>query len=402
MNKHQRTQIEKLLDDLPKTERVRLFKQAAARRLEAQRARKKHEDPDDPPRARTKDDTVRDWAIKILAERAQQNDGARPDPNPDSQAVHRGLVVSVGRRSCLIDDDGRLESCLLSPDIAARQHELLAVGDEAIYEPAPPPGRSRLVRVLPRRTTLSRPDPRQPSRTRVIVANIDAVVIVVSVVAPALHPRLIDRYLVAVQRGGAEPIICVNKIDQLPPGDRSELEQLEPYRRIGIRVIEASAETGAGIEDLRAAIAGKTCAFVGHSGVGKSSLANALDPSLGVKVGTISEAHRRGQHTTTASSLHVIEGGAKVIDTPGVRSFSLDNLSPEQIREAFTEFSPFVDDCRYNDCTHLHEPKCAVRAAAELGQIPIERYETYRRILTEAATDTATERIRPLPESGDD
>lgn len=370
-----------------KVERNRLFKEAAERRLQARKSRRKSEREIDVPTGRRRSDPLREWALRILAERERESSAS--DSTGEGSI---GVVVRVGRRRCTIEQSGRLFECLLSPDQADTQHEDMAVGDRVLFVAGQGGEPARLSRVLPRQSELSRPDPRRPGRRRVIVANVDVVVIVVSVVAPPLHPRLIDRYLVAVQRGGGRPVVCVNKIDRLVPGDRAWLDVLDPYRRVGIRVIETSAQTGRGIEDLRAELGGCTCAVVGHSGVGKSSLANALDPSLGAKVGQISDASQRGRHTTVASSLHLLPGDIRLIDTPGVRSFSLEDMTVAEVREAFPEFAQLAESCRYRDCTHTHEPGCRVREAAACDQIPASRYETYRRILHDlGVTDTGPE-----------
>lgn len=379
MNPHQRRQLEALLDAMSKVDRNRLFKEAADRRLGAQKSRRKSERDVDVPSGKRRSDPLREWALRILAERQRDAPASAGAGREGGSSV--GVVVRVGRRRCTVEEAGALIECLLSPDQADAQHEDLAVGDRVEFMPGLGDDSARLSRVLPRKSELSRPDPRRPGRRRVIVANVDVVVIVVSVVAPPLHPRLIDRYLVAVQRGGARPVVCVNKIDRLDPDERGVLALTEPYRRVGIRVIETSAQTGAGIDELRAELRGCTCALVGHSGVGKSSLANALDPALGAKVGGVSSASQRGRHTTVASSLHHLPGDIRVIDTPGVRSFSLEDMSISEVREAFPEFAAHAECCRYRNCTHTHEPGCRVRAAAQGDEIPASRYETYRRIL---------------------
>ncbi|RMH13688.1 MAG: ribosome small subunit-dependent GTPase A [Planctomycetota bacterium] len=378
MNPHQRRQLEAKFEQLSRSEQARLLREARERRREAQQSKKRSERGLDLPPSRRKADPIRDWALKILAERAETLDST-----DDPRAVERksGTVVRVGRRRCTVLADGEPTECLLSPEQAAAQHEELAVGDEVLIEPGSGQAPGRLVRVLPRRTELSRPDPRRPGRRRVIVANVDIVVIVVSVESPPLHPRLIDRYLIAVQRGGAEPVVCVNKIDRLNAHNRSVLKLLEPYRRVGVRVVEVSAESGKGLDELRRILHNTTCALVGHSGVGKSSLVNALDPQARARVGIVSKSSKRGRHTTVQSTLHLIDGGIRLIDTPGVRSFSLDDMSAEEVRSAFAEFDEPALSCRYRNCTHTHEPGCAVRAAAEADEIPMERYRTYLRIL---------------------
>jgi ribosome biogenesis GTPase len=215
----------------------------------------------------------------------------------------------------------------------------------------------------------------------VIAANIDAVVIVAAVKAPPLHPRLIDRYLIAIERGGAEPIICVNKIDLLAPAEAAaEREKLRPYEELGIRVLACSAGEGRGIGELLTALAGKLCVFVGHSGVGKSSLLNALKPELGLVTNTLRTGDGKGRHTTTGSHLYELSHGVRVIDTPGIREFGLWKLTLDEARWYFDEFTQLAPQCRFADCSHLHEPACAVRQAVENGRIAAARYESYRRI----------------------
>ena len=321
-------------------------------------------------------------------------------------------MVGLTRRRAEVavagEDQARV--CRLSAELAGRQQSGIAVGDRVVLGPIDAPGADEsheVVGVLDRRTKLARPDAHDPRQERVVAANVDTVVIVVSVVSPPLHPRLIDRYLIAIQAGGADALIAVNKLDLLAPQDRGpELAVLDPYRDAGVPVIECVAEPGgdseARVDDLRAALAGKTCAFVGHSGVGKSSLANALDPSLGLETGRVRGADERGRHTTTASSMHTIGSGGgaiRVIDTPGVRFFGLADTTPERLRESFPEFADHAPSCRFSDCTHEHEPGCAVQDAVARGTIARARYETYLRLLAELRDGVrpgdVRERIRP-------
>ena len=236
--------------------------------------------------------------------------------------------------------------------------------------------------VLPRRTLLSRPDPHDPAIERVIAANIDIVCIVVSLVAPPLHPRLIDRMLVGVQRGGAEPLIVVNKVD-LADEDELEVaaELLLPYADIDVPIVFVSAEQRAGLDELRDHLRGRICAFVGHSGVGKSSLVNAIYPIAAARTGEVRERDGRGRHTTSASRLYRFDDGTQVADTPGIRSFGLWLPTAEELRSYFPEFDELAVRCRFSDCTHTHEPDCAVREAVEAGEVSEYRYETWVRIL---------------------
>ncbi|MCZ6597639.1 MAG: ribosome small subunit-dependent GTPase A, partial [Planctomycetota bacterium] len=155
---------------------------------------------------------------------------------------------------------------------------------------------------------------------------------------------------------------------------------LEPLVAAGVQVVACSAESGEGVADLEERLAGRTCVFVGHSGVGKSSLLNALDPELGIKVSAVRESDGKGRHTTSASTLHRLPCGARVIDTPGVREFGLWNLSAEELAGYFPELAKHAAGCRFRDCSHDHEPDCAVRAAVASGGIPAARWRSYLRI----------------------
>ncbi len=292
------------------------------------------------------------------------------------------MVIAVSSGRCRLFFEGREMDCVVPSEIARRQRSELAVGDRVIAEPADG-ALWRLVQVLPRRSALSRPDPLNPHVQRLIAANLDLVVHVVTVKAPPLRPRLIDRFLIAIQRGGARPAICVNKIDLVE--DRQEtLQPLGVYRELGIPVVACSARSGEGLDELRRLIDGQTCALVGHSGVGKSALLNALDSRLQLATGDL---HKRGtgRHTTTAASLYDLGDNTYVIDTPGIREFGLWDLTLESLRDYFPEFEEAAEWCRFNDCAHLHEPDCEVKRRVESGQISRARYEAYVRLAEDLA-----------------
>ncbi len=279
------------------------------------------------------------------------------------------VVINVTSARCRVFRDGAELDAAVPPEIAARQKSALAVGDRVLLDE-----NGRLAAILPRRTVLSRPDPLNPHLQRLIAANIDVVANVVSMKSPPLRPRLIDRYLIAIQRGGAAPLIVANKVDL----DR-DLAPLRDYEDLGVPVMACSTKTGEGLDALRSALAGKTSALVGHSGVGKSSILNALDDRLEIATGDL---HRRGtgRHTTTSSTLHDLGGGTLIIDTPGIREFGLWDLTPRTLRESFPEFEEAAELCRFNDCTHLHEPACEVKERVERGELSRARYDTYVRL----------------------
>jgi len=283
-----------------------------------------------------------------------------------------GIVISVSSGRCRVFQDGRELDVLVPGDVAARQKSALAVGDRVIVDET-----SKLTAVLPRRTVLARPDPHMKHVQRLIAANVDVVVHVVSLKSPPLRPRLIDRFLIAIQRGGAQPVICVNKIDLIE--SPAALPDLDPYRDLGVAVIPCSTKTGEGLEALRAQVEGRMTALVGHSGVGKSSIINALDTSLTIATNTL---HRRGtgRHTTSASTLYDFGGGTYLIDTPGIREFGLWDLDRESLRDYFPEFEEAAEHCRFTNCTHVHEPDCEVKERVEHGELNRARYETYVRL----------------------
>ncbi len=260
---------------------------------------------------------------------------------------------------------------------AHRMNHSLVVGDEVTVGMVG--DQLCVLSVRPRRTKLSRPDVNDSNIEKLIVANVDSVLIVVSVVSPPLHPRLIDRYLIAIQNGGAKPLICVNKIDLLE--DMTELEVLEPYRKIGIPVIQCSTRDTLGIDELRDLLQGQMVVFVGHSGVGKSSLINAFAPELNLVTGGISEGYGRGTHTTTVSSLHRLPHGTTLVDTPGIRSFGLWSVTQNEIERSFPEFVGL--QCKFNDCTHTKEPGCGVLEAVASGAVSGDRYSTFLRLRDE-------------------
>ena len=227
-------------------------------------------------------------------------------------------------------------------------------------------------RVEPRRGVLTRGSRR---REHVIVANVDQLVIVLSLVQPDLKPNLIDRYLALAEKGELAPILCLNKADLADPVELQSL--VGGYSQLGVPTLLTSARTGVGIPRLRELLGGRATVFSGQSGVGKSSLLNAIQPDLALRVKEVSENTQKGQHTTTNSSLIRLATGGWVADTPGVRQLQLWDTAAAEVWEYFRDFRPFAPACGFPDCSHTHEGNCAVRAAVARKLIADRRYQSY-------------------------
>lgn len=216
---------------------------------------------------------------------------------------------------------------------------------------------------------------------QVLVANPDQVVFVFSIRQPAPSLRKLDRFLVVAELNELPALICVNKVDLAEEGEAQEVFGL--YEQIGYPVIYVSARTGEGIDELREALKGRLSVLAGSSGVGKSSLLNAMQPGLGLRVREVSDATEKGMHTTRHAELFELDQGGYVADTPGIRALALFDVEPQELDGYFREIAPLVADCQFSDCTHRHEPKCAVRRAVEEGVVSRQRYESYLRLRDE-------------------
>jgi len=237
-------------------------------------------------------------------------------------------------------------------------------------------------RVEPRHGVLAR---RTHGREHIVAANVDQVAIVVSADQPPLKPGLIDRFLISAEKGGLRPLVCINKIDLV------DVQWLQPivglYAQLGCDVVLTSATTGWGLDRLRWLLRGRQTVFAGQSGVGKSSLLNAIQPGLQLKVGEVSAWSGKGRHTTRRAELLPLDFGGWVVDTPGIRQLELWDVVPEEVEGFFVEFRPFVPKCKFPDCMHTHEIQCGVKQAVQLGLISQLRYESYCKIYADELED---------------
>jgi ribosome biogenesis GTPase len=282
-----------------------------------------------------------------------------------------------GLHSIVQLEDGSTRSCAtrrLLKTLSTDQRHVVAAGDIVWVRPE---GKSEgiIERVEPRAGVLSRTS---RGRQHVLVTNVDQLILVTSAAQPRLKPNLIDRYLVTAEKMRIEPIICINKVDLV---HRADLEPLiGVYSQLGYRTLQVSATKGWGIAALRELIRGRSSAFTGQSGVGKSSLLNAIEPGLALRVQEVSEESEKGKHTTTTAELIPLSLGGFVVDTPGIRQFQLWDVIAEEVAGFFRDLRPYVSHCRYPDCTHTHEEPCAVKDAVADGFIDARRYESYLQI----------------------
>ena len=296
-------------------------------------------------------------------------------PMVDVAACLAGRVLRVhGLQSVVETEDRKQYRCSVRRvlrTLATDERNIVTTGDRVWFLPALNDD-GVIERVEPRHGLLTRAS---RGREHVLVANVDQVVIVVSLVEPELKPHLIDRYLVSAEQGGIAPVICLNKADLVDPTPYQPITGL--YSQLGIPTLLTSAASGQGIEELRARLKDRETVFTGQSGVGKSSLLNRIQPELGLRVREVSTGNQKGKHTTTTAELIRLEFGGWVVDTPGIRQFQLWDIIPEEVEGFFPEFRPFVPLCAFPDCTHTHEERCAIKNAVEKRLISASRYTSY-------------------------
>lgn len=296
----------------------------------------------------------------------------------DEDVCRRGRVLSVhGLSSSVQDEDGQIQQCVtrrLLRTLSTDQRHVVVAGDRVLFRPIVDTDLKEgiIERVEPRRGSLRRTS---RGRQHVIVTNVDQVLIVTSAAEPRLKPNLIDRLLVTTEKSGVRPVVCINKIDLVEPASLSPLVGV--FSRMGYEVLLLSARIGFGVDRLKRLLVGRESVVVGQSGVGKSSLLNAVDQSLHLRVEAVSAESEKGRHTTAAARLLPLGCGGYVVDTPGVRQFQLWDVIPEEVAGFYRDVRPYVSLCRFPDCTHTHEDDCAVKDAVADGRLDARRYESY-------------------------
>jgi ribosome biogenesis GTPase len=304
--------------------------------------------------------------------RVQRDDGVVVE------ASLRGRVKksSSGKRA-----DGSLRRDTIS---AAADTLKLTIGDRVRLDTESDGAASAIAEILPRRSRLARRAPGGGQGERIVAANVDQVVIVFAAANPEPHPRMLDRFLVIAEANDLSARIVINKVE-LVGGATVAAERWRDYERAGYPVHYTSVKQREGLEPLHDALAGVVSVLTGPSGVGKSSLLNAMFAGLNLRIGEISESVNKGRHTTVGGYLHPLTGpeGGYVADTPGLREVGMWALSPTELDQCFPELRPFLDGCRFADCRHSVEPGCAVREAVQRGDVSVARYESFIKLRDE-------------------
>ncbi|MCP4954012.1 MULTISPECIES: small ribosomal subunit biogenesis GTPase RsgA [Photobacterium] len=301
--------------------------------------------------------------------------------------AREGLVITRFGQHADVEDPqtGIIHRCNLRRSIQS-----LVSGDRVVWRPGVEAlqGIAGVVEAVhERKSMLTRPD--YYDGVKAVAANVDRIVIVSSIL-PELSLNIIDRYIIAAETIGIKPLIVVNKVDLLTPEQRVDVERkLTQYQNIGYSVRLVSTDTGEGLDDLKIDLKDHVSIFAGQSGVGKSSMVNALMPDVEADIGDVSTNSGLGQHTTTAARLYHFADGGDLIDSPGVREFGLWHLEPEQITEAFVEFRQYLGGCKFRDCKHGNDPGCIIREAVERGDISRERYNSYHKIIESMSENVA-------------
>ncbi len=301
-------------------------------------------------------------------------------------ALKEGLVIkSTGSWYTVKTSDGVIHNCRIKGKFrmqGIRTTNPISVGDRVDFEEKE--DANVIVKILDRKNYIIRKSSNLSKHSQIIAANVDQAFLIVTVNYPLTTTTFIDRFLAAAEAYRIPVNLIFNKIDRYRPNDMERLAELKGiYELIGYKCFEISAKEGTHLDIIREALKGKINLLSGHSGVGKSTLINAIQPGLDLKTGEISEAHSQGKHTTTFSEMFELDFDGYIIDTPGIRGFGTIDMEKEEMSHFFPEIFRTSEHCQFNNCSHLHEPKCAVKGAVEVGEISMTRYESYLGMIME-------------------
>ncbi len=296
----------------------------------------------------------------------------------------RGIVYkSTGTWYTVKSEDGQFFECRIKGKFRIRDIKStnpVAVGDRVLFEIEQTGDETLgvITEIEDRRNYIIRRSVKLSKQTHIIAANIDQVFLLITLKEPKTYTIFIDRFLATSEAYDIPAILLFNKMDIYDDAELKEVEELiSIYRKVGYPCYKISAKTGTGVDALKAHMTGKTNMFAGNSGVGKSTLVNLIAPHIDIRTTEISEQHLQGQHTTTFAEMYDLEFDARIIDTPGIKGFGIVDMDADEIGDYFPELFRLKADCKFNDCLHLDEPKCAVKKALEKGQVSESRYTSY-------------------------
>jgi ribosome biogenesis GTPase len=315
----------------------------------------------------------------VVGEDVGESAGFQVELEVSPDRCRPGRVMQVfGLASIVRTEDGNLYRCTVRgvlKSLATELQHVVVAGDLVtiqIGDVGSDEDQASIVRVEPRRNQICRTS-RQ--RQQIMASNVDLALIVASAGEPILKPNLVDRFLVSSEQAKITPIVVINKVDLVDPADLQPVVGV--WSQLGYTVVLTSAVTGLGIDRLLSLVAGRDSVVTGQSGVGKSSILNAIEPGLQLRVGDVSLDNQKGKHTTTSARLIPLKSGGHLIDTPGIRSFQFWDVIPVELAGYFRDIRPFINFCRFPDCTHTHEEDCGVKWAVADGQLDVRRYESY-------------------------
>lgn len=295
-----------------------------------------------------------------------------------------GIVISATGSWYEVATEHGLLNCRIRGRLrlkGVRSTNPVVVGDRVVVEPDG--DSSAIVAIVPRRNYVIRRASNLSKESHIIAANVDRALLIVTLHSPATPKEFVDRFLVTCEAYKVPVSIVLGKADTLTGEAAEEAAEFTAiYRDAGYKVLRLSSLTGEGVEEIRAMLADHTTLVAGNSGVGKSTLVGAIDPTLDIRTGDISESHHKGKHTTTFSTMYPIAGGY-IIDTPGIKGFGLIDIDGKELCRYFPEMMRLAPDCRFYNCTHTHEPGCAVQEAVKEGRVAWSRYDSYLKILDE-------------------